>query len=122
MSTSHKRWLIAGLALSAAGALFHNLREGFALLSGETASALVPSVALIVAWAKTSGPALWWLTTAWIGLNLVLGAILSVMPLPILPFTPEQSAGHYLSHVIYGLTQLPAMWALWTVRPRRVYA
>ncbi|MGA7270911.1 MAG: hypothetical protein WB239_07545 [Acidimicrobiia bacterium] len=114
--------MITAIALSGAGALFHNLREGFSLLAGETAPALVATVALIVAWWRTSGAALWWLTSAWVGLNLMVGAILSVIPLPILPFVPDQSTGHYLSHVIYGLTQLPAVWALWITRPRRVYA
>ncbi|RME80408.1 MAG: hypothetical protein D6775_16240, partial [Caldilineae bacterium] len=56
---------------------------------------------------------LWtWLLCGWAGVHLVGGAILSVLPLPIWPFYPEQSAGHCLSHVIYGLAQLPLMWVL----------
>jgi hypothetical protein len=39
--------------------------------------------------------------------QLVGGAIISVLPLPILPFQPEQSVEHYLSHVFLGLAQLP---------------
>lgn len=48
----------------------------------------------------------------WAGINLIGGAILSVIPLPIWPFAPEQSLGHYLSHVIDGLAQLPLIGAL----------
>jgi hypothetical protein len=40
-------------------------------------------------------------------LQLVGGAIISVLPLPILPFQPEQSVGHYLSHLALGLAQVP---------------
>jgi len=40
-------------------------------------------------------------------LQLIGGAILSVLPLPILPFVPEQSPDHYISHAVYGLAQLP---------------
>jgi hypothetical protein len=39
--------------------------------------------------------------------QLVGGAILSVLPLPILPFQPEQSLHHYLSHAILGAAQVP---------------
>jgi hypothetical protein len=39
--------------------------------------------------------------------QLVGGAIISVLPLPILPFQPEQSLHHYLSHAFLGAAQLP---------------
>jgi hypothetical protein len=39
--------------------------------------------------------------------QLVGGAIISVLPLPFLPFEPEQSVSHYLAHVVLGLAQLP---------------
>jgi hypothetical protein len=35
------------------------------------------------------------------------GAILSILPLPFLPFVPEQTVSHYVSHVIFGITQIP---------------
>lgn len=58
---------------------------------------------------------LWtWLLLAWTaGAHLFVGALLSVIPLPVWPFVPEQSAGHYISHVIYGIAQLPLIWVLW---------
>jgi len=39
--------------------------------------------------------------------QLIGGAILSVLPLPFLPFAPAQTVDHYLSHVILGITQIP---------------
>jgi hypothetical protein len=52
----------------------------------------------------------------WAGLNL-LGAFLTVLPLPVLPFAPEQSVRHYLFHALYAVTQLPVLYLL--VRERR---
>jgi hypothetical protein len=43
---------------------------------------------------------------AWSALNLV-GGFASVLPLPVLPFRPEQSVRHYAFHVLYALAQLP---------------
>lgn len=41
------------------------------------------------------------------GGHLLLGAILSVLPLELWPFAPEQSLSHYVSHLIYALAQVP---------------
>lgn len=46
-----------------------------------------------------------------------MGAILSVLPIPILPFSPEQSWDHYASHILFALAQLPAVYLLATRRP-----
>lgn len=43
----------------------------------------------------------------WAILHLVIGGFLTVLPLPFLPFYPEQTVPHYLAHVIYSLAQLP---------------
>jgi hypothetical protein len=53
-----------------------------------------------------------WLLLGWALLNLIGGAVLSVLPLPILPFAPEQSLRHYLFHLLYGVCQLPLIVAL----------
>ena len=47
------------------------------------------------------------LLLTWALLNLLGGAVLSVLPLPFLPFVPEQSLRHYSFHLLYGLTQVP---------------
>ena len=62
---------------------------------------------------------LWWilpdrripanLLLAWGLLNL-LGGFLTVLPLPILPFKPEQSLRHYLFHVLYAAAQVPLVY------------
>ena len=52
-------------------------------------------------------PARWLMWTA--VFQLVGGAILSVLPLPILPFAPEQTVEHYVSHLVLGLAQLPLL-------------
>lgn len=44
---------------------------------------------------------------AWALLNLVGGGILSVLPVRLFPFEPEQSLGHYGAHVIYAVAELP---------------
>jgi hypothetical protein len=36
-----------------------------------------------------------------------VGRILSVLPLPFLPFVPEQTADHYLIHAMYAVCQIP---------------
>lgn len=36
-----------------------------------------------------------------------IGGFLSVLPLPFLPFVPEQEVAHYLIHAIYALCQIP---------------
>jgi hypothetical protein len=40
-------------------------------------------------------------------LNLVGGGILSVLPLGLFTFQPEQSLRHYAIHVTYGVAQIP---------------
>ncbi len=53
-------------------------------------SAILPAVILAVWWMVRPGRALWWAILVWVvALNLVVGAILSVLPIPILPFSPN---------------------------------
>jgi hypothetical protein len=101
--------MAAALALSALSMLAHNLYElplspidvensgpmAFAFILG-AAYALRPDSKLVAAAAL-----------AWGVLNLVIGGIVSVLPLSILPFEPEQSVTHYGAHVVYGVGQLP---------------
>jgi hypothetical protein len=49
----------------------------------------------------------------WAALNLIGGGIISVLPLPFLPFVPEQTASHYLAHVVYSLGQVPLLALTW---------
>jgi hypothetical protein len=52
------------------------------------------------------------LLLGWSAMNLA-GAIATVLPLPFLPFRPEQSVSHYGVHVLYAATQLPVLWLTW---------
>lgn len=44
------------------------------------------------------------------GLIHLIGGGLTVFPLGFLPFVPDQSIGHYISHLIYALTQIPLIY------------
>ena len=82
-------------------------------LSPESVGPGLVSLLLIALWFLPRSRRLaGWLLLAWASLNLVGGAILSVLPLPILPFAPEQSLRHYLFHVLYGVCQLPLIAAV----------
>lgn len=110
--------MVSALAVSAFGGWYHNIREfpDMGLTAPEMVSTLAPAVALVAWWLIRPGLAAWWATLAWISLNLVVGAVLSVLPLPVLPFAPEQTSEHYLSHLLYGITQIPALYSLWLTR------
>jgi hypothetical protein len=101
------------VAISALGMGVHTVREfGWAGL-WDPASGMIPVVGvqllLLLRWwlrpAARRGTAIILLATAIF--QLVGGAIISVLPLPILPFEPEQSVEHYLSHLFLGVAQLP---------------
>ena len=109
-------WLAAALLLAMLGLVIHNVREfGLASLlamSTGTIPMIILGVVLLL---------IWWQVPAFrtvcasllIGygiINLVIGGILTVLPLSFLPFEPEQSIAHYLSHVIYSVTQVPLIW------------
>jgi hypothetical protein len=103
----------AAAAISWLGLWFHNRQEfpDMTLAAPDTAVPLVITLILAGLWAIRPGPVLRWLTLAWLGLNL-LGAVVTVLPLGMLPFDPEQSWAHYSSHLVYALAQLPWLWML----------
>jgi hypothetical protein len=113
MTDRTRAWIVVGVLLSAFGGWYHNVTEGFSTTSPESISILVPAVLLLVWWYLGPGRAVWWTTLIWIGvLNLIIGAIITVLPLSVLPFEPEQSLSHYGAHAAYLVTQLPALYAL----------
>ena len=105
----------AATVLAWAGFFVHNIADlpGQTLASSES---LLPTVVWLVA------AALWllpgtrragaWSLLVWSTINLV-GAVLSVLPLPFLPFEPEQTVRHYAFHGVYLLSQLPLIAATW---------
>jgi hypothetical protein len=99
-------------ALAVGGMLAHNLLElGPAfLLSPETLLPIAIYALLVVfAFRAASGIGVRLALVAWVLLNLVGGGILSVLPLAILPFVPEQSGAHYAAHVVYVVAQVPLL-------------
>ena len=107
------RLIGSAVAFSGLVMAVHTVREfGIpGLLAWDTG--LIPVVVLQIAifvlwWQRRSArPALGLALAATGRFQLVGGAILSVLPLPFLPFAPAQTADHYLSHVVLGITQIP---------------
>jgi len=112
LNVSSPAALAACSAVAVGGLLVHNLIElGPAfLLSPETLLPVVLYAMLVVfAGRETSGIGVRVALVGWVLLNLVGGGVLSVLPLAILPFVPEQSGGHYASHLVYAVAQLPLL-------------
>jgi hypothetical protein len=104
------RLAMAGaLALSAGSMLAHNLYElPLSPLDPQNSVPILVAAILGVIYALRPGSSV--VAAALLGwgiLNLVIGGIITVLPLPILPFVPEQSAAHYGAHVVYILGQVP---------------
>jgi hypothetical protein len=107
--------VVAAAVLAWVGLWVHNAADlpEQTPLSAESAGPGLVSLLLIALWfPPRSRRFAAWLLVGWALLNLIGGAILSVLPLPIQPFAPEQSLRHYLFHVLYGLCQLPLIAAL----------
>jgi hypothetical protein len=102
--------IILALAVAWLGLWMHELYRVPSML-GLTPDGSLPLLAIAIAL-----PA-WWLLAAHkraaslallvYGLINGVGGFLSVLPLPFLPFVPEQTAEHYLVHMIYALCQIP---------------
>ena len=100
----------AAAAISWLGFLVHNVADlpGQTLLSPETLGPTVVTAVLVVAYAVG------WRRVAVVGLLVwatvnLMGGALSVLPLPVLPFEPEQTLRHYSFHVLYAVTQIPLL-------------
>ena len=101
-------------AISWLGFLVHNVADlpDQTFLSPET---LWPSVvigALLVVYAAGLERIAGFGLLIWSTLNLA-GGILTVLPLPLLPFEPEQTLRHYSFHVLYAGTQIPLLLVSW---------
>ena len=70
---------------------------------------MLPIVAgLAIWWNRSNGILAACALAIYAAVNLA-GAMLSVLPLGLLPFVPEQSLAHYTAHVIYAGSQLPLL-------------
>jgi hypothetical protein len=119
------RRVAACLALSLGGLWTHNAAElpQLTILSPE--NSLSAGVALILFgawWCLPRGGAPTIALIGWGMVHLSGGGLLSVLPLDMLPYIPEQSVRHYASHGVYAAAQLPLIVTMFGLmrRPRRV--
>jgi uncharacterized protein YndB with AHSA1/START domain len=103
--------MLALAGLSWLGFATHNLADlpDQTLLSPETALPTLVYAVLIAGWFTRLRQIAQWLLLGWTALHAVGGGVISVLPLPVLPFEPEQSLYHYSFHVLYTATQLPLL-------------
>ena len=101
--------MAAALAISAGSMLAHNLYElPLAPIDLQNSGPVFVAVLIGVAYVlQPMSKAVAAAALGWGVLNLVIGGIVTVLPLPILPFVPEQSLAHYGAHVIYTIGQVP---------------
>lgn len=109
-----ERARIVAVVLSILGLIIHNLAEFPAtiLVAPET---LVPvAITAALGWWLLRSPdrTMYRVAGAWALVMLVVGG-LSVLPLAVLPFEPEQSVGHYIAHLVYAAGQVPLLWVAW---------
>lgn len=103
-------WIAAFAALSWLGEYIHNRIElpGLTFFSPENSLIAIVTVTIVLLWLFLPSRKITGILLLTLGLvHLVGGAIISVIPFKFLPFYPEQSITHYLSHILYGLAQLP---------------
>lgn len=114
--------VVAALAISWASMLVHNLFElPISPLDAPNTGPLLVVVALGIGYRlRLRSAIVGLLMFVWAVLNLIGGGIITVLPVPFLPFVPEQSLGHYLAHVVYSVGQLPLIAVGWLAgRPAR---
>jgi hypothetical protein len=102
--------VVAAAVIAWLGLLVHNVADlpDQTLLSPETLWPSLVTATLLALYAtgpvRLAGIGLF----GWALLNLV-GGTLSVLPLPVLPFEPEQTLRHYSFHLLYAATQVPLL-------------
>jgi hypothetical protein len=96
------------------GLYLHNVNDlpEQTLFSPETLYPTLFMAGLVALWVFRPSRATTWALLGWTALNLFLGGVVSVLPLPVLPFEPEQSVKHYAFHAVYTLTQVPLLMLL----------
>lgn len=101
------------VVLSALGMAVHTVREFgyaglFSLGTGMIPVVTVQALLFVVWWLAPNGKSATAMAlTVTAIFQLVGGAIISVLPLPFLPFEPAQTMDYYLSHLFLGITQIP---------------
>lgn len=117
VASDSRRWqpVAALVALSWLGEFAHNAISLPALtpLSPENSLTALVAAGLVFGWWLLRGRRVAAaLLLGWGLLHFVVGAVVTVIPVPFLPFVPEQTIVHYLAHIIYGLAQVPLIGAM----------
>jgi hypothetical protein len=112
-STDHATptWVVFSMiGMSWLGLAVHNAAElgGTALLEPETTGPTAVLVLLAAGWFTSFRRVAEWMLLGWGWLHLV-GGLLSVLPLPLWPYEPDQTLSHYAFHAQYALLQLPLL-------------
>lgn len=115
--SSPVRALLLAAALSTLGLVIHNVEEFGAsiLLRPETVGPVAVTAILAVALVRRPGRSAVTLLGVWGLMHLLLGGP-SVLPLPFMPFVPEQTWSHYAAHAVYIATQIPLLALCWRHR------
>lgn len=105
-----KSSVVAAAVIAWLGLLVHNVADlpDQTLLSPETLWPALITAGLLTAYWKCPERVAGIGLIGWALLNL-LGSALSVIPLPALPFDPEQTPRHYSFHLLYAATQIPLL-------------
>lgn len=107
-------WLIAGMVISWLGLLIHDWVE----FGGPSLESSIPyllmGVALTITWQIPRLRRIATLLILALGVLYLLGALLSVFPLPIWPFDPEQTVSHYAVHLLWALGEVALLWIVFT--------
>lgn len=108
------------IGLSWLGLVIHNLADlgGRVLLDPETLGPTAVYLLLAAGWLTPARRAAGWLLLGWGWLHMVR-ALLSVLPVPLWPYRPEQSLRHYAFHGLYAVLQLPLLVVLTRYQRRR---
>ena len=103
--------VVAAIALSWLGLVIHNLVEltGQARLGPATLGPTAVWLLLAAGWLSLGRRVVAWLLLGWGWLHAIGGGLLSVLPLPLWPYQPEQSLRHYAVHALYALLQAPLL-------------
>ena len=100
-------------AISLNSLFIHNISDlpGQSALSPESLYPGLLCIALVGLWlVPPARRAATWVLLVWGTISLVGGGILSVLPLGLFPFSPEQTPRHYAFHALYAITQIPLIW------------
>ncbi|WP_432947759.1 hypothetical protein ACQPXM_11800 [Kribbella sp. CA-253562] len=106
--------MYAFAAIAWLGFVVHNVADlpGQTLISSETLWPTAVTAVLLLLYAFGPRRAATIGILAWAALHF-MGGIVSVLPLPFLPFEPDQTLRHYSFHVLYALTQVPLVAVSW---------